>query len=226
MAEVVLHQWHISPYCAKVRKMLRRKGIAFRVQNYHGLLAAKASKLSAAGKLPVLDIDGRRIADSTTIAQFLDALQPEPSLVPADSAQAALARVFEDWADESLFNFEMFFRAEYADARSACVAHLCEGRPAWEQRLFAPLFARTLRRRLKAVGFRAEAKADIEAAFLRHMADLDALLAQRDWLVGDDMSIADIAVSAQVDEVLRTSHLAERIRALPRLSAWLPRMAE
>ena len=226
VAEAILHQWHVSPYCAKVRKMLRHKGISFRVQNYHGLLAGQAAKLSAAGKLPVLDCDGQRVADSTAIALFLDDRVPEAPLYPRDPAQAAMARIFEDWADESLYGFEIFFRAEYPEARAAAVALLCEGRPKWEQRLFAPLFIRTLRRRLKATGFRSENKAEIEAAFLRHMADLDALLAQQDWLGGDRLSIADIAVSAQVDEVVRTTHLAGRILALPHLSGWLARTAE
>jgi len=119
MAEVVLHQWQVSPFCAKVRSMLRHKSVAFSVENYHGLLAGK-----------------------------------------------------------------------------------------------------------KANGFRVEAKAEIEAAFLRYMTELDVMLAQRDWLVGATPSIADIAVAAQVGEVVRTSHLAARIRALPRLSAWLARLAE
>jgi len=226
MTEVVLHQWQVSPFCAKVRRMLRHKGIAFSVQNYHGLLASKAAKLSAAGKLPVLDIDGRRIADSTAIARFLDERQPTPPLYPVDPAQAAMARILEDWADESLYCYEIFFRAEYPEARRVAVAHLCAGRATWEQRLFAPLFVRTSRRKLKANGFRVEAKAEIEAAFMRHLEDLDVLLAQRDWLVGNAASIADIAVAAQVDEVVRTSHLAPHIRALPRLSDWLARLAE
>jgi glutathione S-transferase len=226
MAEVVLHQWEVSPFCAKVRGMLRHKGVAFSVENYHGLLAGKAAKLSPGGKLPVLDIDGRRVADSTVIARYLDERQRTPPLYPADPEQAALARIFEDWADESLYCYEIFFRAEYPEARRATVAHLSAGRPAWEQRLFAPLFTRTLRRKLKANGFRVEARAEIEASFLRYMVDLDVLLARRDWLVGDAASIADIAVAAQVGEVVRTSHLAARIRALPRLSAWLARLAE
>ena len=52
---IVLHQWLISPFCAKVRKALVAKGLAFEVRDYNGLLAAKAKRLSKAGKLPVLD---------------------------------------------------------------------------------------------------------------------------------------------------------------------------
>ncbi len=49
--EVLLHQWEMSPFCNKVRRILEYKGIAYRVENYNGLLARKAARLSAAGTL-------------------------------------------------------------------------------------------------------------------------------------------------------------------------------
>lgn len=69
---VVLHQWEISPFCQKAAKALRHKGIAFEVMNYNGILGAKVKGLSKVGKLPVLDINGQRIQDSTRIARYLD----------------------------------------------------------------------------------------------------------------------------------------------------------
>ena len=226
MAEIILHQWQVSPFCGKVRKILRLKGLPYRIENYNGLRATKAVQLSAAGKLPVPDVDGKRIPDSRAIAAYLDRRQPEPALYPPDPGDVAMARTFEDWAGESLYYYEMYFRAEYPAARSAAVAHLCADRPHWEQLIFAPLFSRTLRSKLKAHGFASRSKEDIEASFLGYMDDLDAMLQGRDWLVGGAQSIADIAVSAQIDEIVRMSHLAGRIGGLPRLSKWLARLAE
>lgn len=226
MAETVLHQWQVSPFCNKVRKILRLKNIPYRVENYNGLRATKVGKLTPAGKLPVLDIDGKRIADSTAIALYLDVRQPQPALYPPEPRDAALARLLEDWADESLYYYEIFFRVEFDAARSAAVAHLCAGRPQWEQLVFAPLFSRTLQRKLKEHGFAGRSKEEVEATFLGHLDDLEAMLQDRLWLVGDGPSIADIAVSAQIDEIVRTSHLAGRIGGLPRLSQWLARLAE
>lgn len=45
------------------------------------------------------------------------------------------------------------------------------------------------------------------------------------WLVGDAPSIADLAVSSQLDEIVRTSPLAARVLERPALSAWLARNA-
>jgi len=225
MAHVVLHQWEISPFCGKVRKILRRKGIEYRVINYNGLRAPKAARLSRTRKLPVLEWDGDRIADSTAIAAYLEERKPLPALVPAEPGDAALARILEDWADESLYYFEVFFRVQYDGALSRSVDLLCKDRPAWERPLFQRIFSRMMRRKLKEHGFSGRTCEQIETEFFRHLVELETLLRERDWLVGGSPSIADIAVSAQIDEVVRTSHLAGQIREMPGVSKWLARMA-
>jgi glutathione S-transferase len=224
MPDVVLHQWEISPFCGKVRKMLRFKGVAFRTVNYNGLKARGAKRLSHGGLLPVLDWEGERIADSAKIAAFLEQRVPDPPLWPADPRDAALANTFEDWAGTSLYQQGTYFRAEYAAPRAAAIALLCEGRPAWERALFGTVYTRQAHRRLDALGFTRRDGPEIEAAFLRSMDDLDALLRERAWLVGASVSIADIAVSAQLDEMLRTSTLADRIRSRVFLARWLGRL--
>ena len=226
MAEVVLHQWEISPFCGKVRKILRFKGIAFRTENYNGLLARRAKRLSHGGKLPVLDWDGERIADSAAIAAFVEQRVPAPPLFPADPRDAALARTYEDWAGTSLYAHGLYFRAEYAAPRAQAIALLCEGRPAWERALFGPAYTRQAHRRLDALGFTRRDGPEIEAAYLRLIDDLDASLRERGWLVGEAQSIADIAVSAQLDEMLRTSTLADRIRLRPNVARWLARQGQ
>jgi len=72
MANVVLHQWDISPYCRKVRKALRFKGIPYETVDYNGMRAPQAARLATSRKLPVLDWDGQRIADSSLICTFPD----------------------------------------------------------------------------------------------------------------------------------------------------------
>lgn len=223
MVDVVLHQWDISPYCRKVRKALRLKGIDYRCVDYNGLRAPKAARLHASGKLPVLEWDGQRIADSTQIVAFLERQVPEPRLVPADRREAALARLLEDWADESLYYFEMQLRAADPRAASAAVALLCAGRPAWEKAFVGPVFTRSLRARLKAHGFGGWSRAQIEDWFFGHLDDLEAMLDGHEWLVGKGQSIADLAVSSQIDEIMRTSPLAPRIAERRRLAAWLDR---
>ena len=223
--QVVLHQFEISPFCAKVRKILRAKGVAYRVENYHGLRAWQIRRLTPAGQLPVLDWDDERVHDSTAIAAFLEQRRPTPRLFPSDSRLAATARLLADWADGSLHAYEVYLRVEYAQARERAMALLCTGRPAWELSVFAPIATRRMRAQVDAWGLTRRDAAAIEAAFLRRMDDLDATLAGRAWLVGEQLSIADIAVSAQLDEIVRTSTLADRLLLRPQLARWLAQLA-
>jgi glutathione S-transferase len=223
MASVVLHQWQISPYCGKVRKALRLKGIAYRSVEYNGMRAPQAARLSASGKLPVLDWDEQRLADSSLICEFLEQKVPSPALYPSNLRDAAQARLLEDWADESLYYFEMHFRAAYPSAAAKATALLCAGRPAWEAHLVGPLFRRGLNRRLKAHGFGGWSNDQIERRFSSHLDDVAAWLEGREWLIGDTQSIADLAVSAQLDEMLRTNSVAARLLARPSIAAWLER---
>lgn len=225
MPEVVLHQWDISPYCRKVRKVLRLKGVAFRTVDYNGLRATQAAKLSAPGKLPVLDWEGERIADSSAICHFVDQRVTAPPLWPADRREAALARVLEDWADESLYYFEMHLRAAHAGNAERAVSLLCEGRPSWERRLVGPLFLRSLKGRLAAHGFKGWRNDQIEGWLASHLDDLESMLDGRDWLVGRVQCMADLAVSAQLEEMARTSDKGDALFAgRPALQAWLGRV--
>lgn len=223
MVEVTLHQWEISPFCGTVRKILRFKGVPYRIENYNGRLARRVKRLTHAGTLPVLDWGGERVVDSSAIAAFIEQRVPTPTLYPADPREAALARLYEDWAGTSLADQNLYFRVEYAAPRARAIELLCAGRPAWERMLFATVYTRRARRRLDALGYTRRDGPGIEAAFLRRVDDLDARLREHQWLVGGMHSIADIAVSAQLDEMLRTSTLADRIRLRPNVARWLQR---
>ena len=47
--------------------------------------------------VPVLELDGRVIVDSTAIIEELERLRPEPPLYPKDPARRAEVEVFVDW---------------------------------------------------------------------------------------------------------------------------------
>jgi glutathione S-transferase len=223
MATIVLHQWEMSPFCNKVRRCLRHKGLAFEVVDYNGLLARRAAGLSPAGTLPVLDHDGQRIGDSTAIARFLDERYPTPPLFPADAEARASAHIWEDWAAQSLYFFEIYFRMLDPGARDKAVALITRGRPAYERPIMRAVFRRRYPGKLRAQGLGRLPPDEVERRFFGHVDALETLLTSRRWLAGDALSIADISVAAQLDELLRTSHLADRVRERPRLREWLER---
>lgn len=226
-ASLVLHQWEISPFCGKVRRMLRFKDLDFEVVDYNGLRARHAKKLTGPGKLPVLEAGGEMIADSSAIADYLERRHPEPSMWPVNDADRHLAHFFEDWADESLYWFEVYFRFAYPEARDRAIDELCAGRPAWEKPVLRRAIERIYRGKLAAQGLARYPREHIERRFFEHLDHLEGRLAQRHHLAGPTASIADIAVASQLAEVQRTATIADRVtEGRPALARWLERHAE
>ncbi|HUP92366.1 MAG TPA: glutathione S-transferase family protein [Solimonas sp.] len=223
MPEIVLHQWEMSPFCNKVRRCLAFKQMSYRVVDYNGLLARKAASLSPVGKLPVLDYAGDRVQDSSRIAELLDQRQPEPRLYPADRVLLAKARIWEDWAGQSLYFHEIYFRMLDPVSLERGLDLVCKGRPRWERAVLKAVFRRRYPKKLAQQGLARLPRAEVERLFFSLLADLDALLASQAWLCGEACCIADLAVVAQLDELIRTSDLAPRVLALPALKAWLER---
>lgn len=56
--------------------------------------------LSGQDLVPVAEIDGEVVVDSTRIIERLEALQPEPPLYPSDPRARAEVRVFVEWFNE------------------------------------------------------------------------------------------------------------------------------
>jgi glutathione S-transferase len=220
---ITLHQWAISPFCGKVRRILEHKGLAYETVDYNGLRARKAKGLSPAGKLPVLDYDGERIQDSSEIATFLERKHPDKPIYPTDPVARAQASIWEDWADESLYWFEVYFRMLYPEARKRSAAMLAEGRPGFERVLLETAMKRMYGKKLAAQGLGRMSRERVEAKFLGHVDALDAMLAARAWLVGETRTIADIAVASQLAEMVRTSHLATEIHGRKSVADWLSR---
>jgi len=222
---VVLHQWEISPFCQKVAKALKHKGIAFDTVNYNGILGAKVQGLSKVGKLPVLDIDGQRLQDSTRIARYLDKTYPElPRLYPLNPQLKAHVELWEDWSDEVLYWFEVYFRVNDSDALEQAVAISTVGRPIYETFILKPLLKTALKTQVMMQGLGRMNKEDVEEDFLRHLDRIELTLSTTGFLVGETKTIADIAVSTQLSEIVRTSStMRPHVLSRPTIATWLNR---
>jgi glutathione S-transferase len=84
--------------------MLERKGVPYKRRDL--ITAAHKPILRALGfpgtTVPALRTDGRRIQGSRDIARWLDELEPEPPLYPADAEQRRRVEEAERWGDEEL----------------------------------------------------------------------------------------------------------------------------
>lgn len=96
--------WHIplSHFNEKVRWALDYKGIAHRRRVLGPDYLIRAWRATGQGKLPILWLDGRAIADSTRIIAALEERYPEAPLYPRDAVARQQALALEDDLDETL----------------------------------------------------------------------------------------------------------------------------
>lgn len=206
-------------------------------------------KVSKIGKLPCLELDGERIADSTDIAHRLEARFPDPPLVPRDPHEAALCHVLEDWADESLYFYEMALRFTLPANAKRFAPELLAHDPPWAQRLLAPLVPRLMRRTTRSQGVGRKPLAMLLRDVERHVDALGGLLhggpegavtpggpggpgappetrAAREsgWLVGGRLSLADLAVFAQLACIRATDEGGRIVGDRPTVAAWMERV--
>jgi glutathione S-transferase len=82
--------WHIplSHYSEKVRWALDHKGIAHRRRAVGANYLFRAWRTTGQGKLPILELDGQALSDSTRIIAALEARYPEVPLYPKDPRNA------------------------------------------------------------------------------------------------------------------------------------------
>ena len=96
---ITLYDAARCPYCARVRIVLAEKGVELDVVEVD--LSDRPAWLyekNTTGRVPVLEEDGRPLAESAVIMEFLEERYPEPPLLPSDPADRAAVRllVFRD----------------------------------------------------------------------------------------------------------------------------------
>lgn len=104
MSEVVLHEYAISPFSEKVRRVLAYKGIPYRSVE-QPIMAPKPDLTPLTGgyrRIPVMQVGADIYCDTALIIRRLDTLFPERPVVPVK--EQGLAMMIEDWADHRVFS--------------------------------------------------------------------------------------------------------------------------
>lgn len=178
--------------------MLALKGIAHRVVDLPLAATARLRRLNAAGKVPVLDDGGRLIADSSAIVRHPEAVRPQPALLPEDPRERALVHVLEDWADESLYFYEMFLRFGLPDNARVWARRLTRQDPALVRVLARWAVPAAVRRQARAQGVGRKSVATVLADVAAQVQAVEELIGAHGWLVGRALTLADIAVCVQL----------------------------
>ena len=93
-----------SPYVRKVLVALAEKGVAYehRPVMFHAP-DADFQAASPFGKIPAIEEDGFRLADSSAILWYLERKHPSPALTPTDPQALGRAVWFDEFGDTELF---------------------------------------------------------------------------------------------------------------------------
>ena len=165
------HLW-LSPSSRKVRLVMAEKKLDFEMKIERTWERRdEFLSLNPTGKVPVLvEDDGSVIADSTAICEYLDELHPDPPLIGQGAAARAETRRLVAWFDEK-------FRIEVTDN----------------------LIGEKVDKQFLGLGEPSVAAIRAGLANLKiHLDYISWLADSRNWLAGDELSLADLAAAAHL----------------------------
>ena len=193
---MIIYGSSLSPFVRKVLVFGEEKGIALELKRTGlGSDEAEFREASPFGKMPALRDGDFVVADSSAIVTYLEAIQPEPELIPADPRERAKTIWYDEFADTILF---------------AC------GRKMFFNRIVAPRF-------LGRAGD-AEEATQAEREELPPILDyLERTIPDDGWLVGARLTLADIAVASPFAN-LRHLGVDIGAKNRPKLAAYVDRM--
>ncbi len=198
MATPILWQFAISHYAEKARWALDYKCVPhIRRSLFPGPHIARMKRLSGQTAVPVLELDGRIIFDSTRILQALDQAYPATPLYPSDPAERERAVMLEGFFDEELGGYLRQWAYFILLPHTTAVTAMFAGNSTASQRLFLRVMfpaVRPLMRRAMRVY-----PAPAEAARVKTIAAMDRIARETGrsgHMVGDRFTAADLTAAA------------------------------
>jgi glutathione S-transferase len=86
---IKLYGLRMSNYYSLAKALLIEKGVDFEEVKRPPSQEEDFLALSPMGKMPAIEVDGVYLSESIAIASYLETLQAQPALLPADAMQAA-----------------------------------------------------------------------------------------------------------------------------------------
>ncbi len=221
--ELILHQYQVSPFAAKVRRVLYYKGLEFSVRNYGISGAGKIKKLNPTGKAPILEHNGQLIPDSTDIIRYIESLSADKPVIPLDSLIKSQSHIMEDWADESLYFYDLTMRSWPNNSGLLADDILLEDKGLFKK-VMRPLIPKALIKQASAQGIGRKDKATVCAEVKEHFEAINSIVYNSDFLCGETLCIADIAVVSMCTVLERAEESRAMMEALPALMEWRHRV--
>jgi glutathione S-transferase len=219
---ITLYQFAASPFCDKIRRVLRYKKLAFSIHEWPLHEIGGIAQKNPSGKLPILEIDGQTIPDSTDIALEVEKRHPSPPLLPSEPAERARVVALEDWADESLYFYEMSTRFGEQDFES----NIGKLIPPEMHAAMGPMLKEMLKTTTATQGVGRKSPEQLGRDVDRLFGAIEGMQAATGFVVGKELSLADIAICCQA-ECIGDSTIGKKVLAArPRVSAYFKRVDE
>lgn len=168
----LLYHTHLSPFCRKIRMMMKEKGLEFELvceNPWDRNLALFA--LNPAGEVPVLvEENGTVVSGTYAIAEYLEETYPQITLIGTSSAERAEVRRIVDWFDHK-FDFEV------------------------TQKI---LFEKVFKNYFGAGAPDSKAIREGKNQMMYHLDYIGYLANERYFLAGDNLTLADISAAAHL----------------------------
>jgi glutathione S-transferase len=191
--------WHleISHYNEKARWALDYKGVAHvRRAVTPGLQELRARRLRAGRTVPIMEMNGRAIGDSTKIIEELERRWPEPALYPPDPEERRRALELEDHFDEQCGRDarRVLFGDNLAEPETfLALFHGAGRRRIGPLEALTPLFCRLVKWRFRIRPETVEkSREKVRAAFDK----LEADVGPSGYLVGESFTVADLTAAS------------------------------
>jgi glutathione S-transferase len=163
-----------------------------------------AQKLAPESCLPIIVDDGTVVQDSTAIITFLDKNFPNHSLTPRDSNQAKEALEWEEYFDEEIgVTLRLWLYYHALPERDRALRFILDGAPWYGRPLFALIFPKVRSAMMERMNIHAESAKQSEERFLSALETLNNALKDRQFLVGDRFSRADLTACALLSPYCR-----------------------
>jgi glutathione S-transferase len=196
---ITLYQFQFSHFCEKARWALEHKGLPYVCKNLlPGLHIKVARNMAPKSCVPILvDDDGTAVQDSTKIITYLDGKFPQRPLTPRDPRQAEEALQWEEYLDEEIgVPLRLWFYYHTLPDRSRALRFLLDGSPWYGRPLLALIFSRVRPKMMQMMNIHAESARQSHERLLMALGRLDGALKDRNFLVGNSFSRADLTACA------------------------------